>query len=236
MFSNCCVWILLCYVIDAQATEPAHLKPGVLVGHMGRVALVEDVLWVKYPYATLRAIPQRLKVVAAEINSALVQLENEAYKNHTNSTDSQWDDPISLLKMFASRIAFVNDTIDLALESYIGLEGPAREKRAWLEPIGELSHDLFGTAMQKDVDELRNRYNQLANLAAANNREVQLNCIKLAKLNRHVSDLGLYVNRLKLGLDRMFAILESYYHFMVLHQAIPSLENAVNSLIHTNQQ
>ncbi len=41
------VWILLCYVIAAQATEPAHLKPGALVGYMSRVALVDDVLWVK---------------------------------------------------------------------------------------------------------------------------------------------------------------------------------------------
>ncbi len=68
-------------MIAAQTTEPKHLKPGALVGHMGRVALVEDVLWVKYPYANLRVIPQRLKVVAAEINSALVQLEKESYKN-----------------------------------------------------------------------------------------------------------------------------------------------------------
>ncbi len=127
----------------------------------------------------------------------MLQLENEVHKNHTNSTDSQWDDPLSLLKMVASRITFANDTIALALESYIGLEGPAREKRAWFEPIEELSQCLFGTALQKDVDELRNRYNQLANLAAVNNREVHLNCIKLAKLNRHVSDLGLYVNGLK---------------------------------------
>ncbi len=105
---------------------------------MGRVALVEDVLWVKYQYANLRTIPQRLNVVAAEIDSALVQLEKEACKNHT---DSQWDDPLALLKMYASRIAFVNDTVALALESYIGLEGPACEKRARLEPLGELSHD-----------------------------------------------------------------------------------------------
>ncbi len=126
--------------------------------------------------------------------------------------------------------------LSIALESYIGLEGPVREKRVWLEPIGELSHDLFGTAMQKDVDELRNRYNQLTNVAAINNREIKLNCIKLAKFDRHVSDLGLYVNRLKLGLDRVFATLESYYHFMVMQQAIPALENVVNSLMHTNQQ
>ncbi len=56
---------------------------------------------------------------------------------------------------------FVNDIVVLALESYLGLAGPAREKRAWLTGIGELSHDLFGIALQRDVDELRNRYNQL---------------------------------------------------------------------------
>ncbi len=209
------------------------MKPVALVGHLGHVALVEGVLWVKYPYANLRAIPRRLKVVAAEIDSALVQLEKEALKN---LTDSSWDDPLALLKMYASRIAFVNDTLALALESYLGLEGPALEKRAWLEPIGELSNNIFGTAIQRDVDELRDRYNQLTALASADNREVQLNCQKLAKLDQHVSDLGLYVNRLKLGLDRVFASLDSFYHFLVLNQALPSLENVVNSLMHTNQQ
>ncbi len=52
------VWTSLCYVQAVEAVEPAHLKPGELVGHLGRVALVEDVLWVKYPFANWRAIPQ----------------------------------------------------------------------------------------------------------------------------------------------------------------------------------
>ncbi len=121
-------------------------------------------LWVKYPYANLRAIPQRLKVIAAEIESALVQLEKEAFKN---LTDSSWDDTPALLKMYAPRITFVNDTVALALESFLGLKGPPREKRAWLEPIGELSHDIFGTAMQRDIDELRDKYNQLTALTSA---------------------------------------------------------------------
>ncbi len=73
-------WIPLCCVSAAQATEPAHFKPGALVGQLGRVALMEDVLWVKYPYPKLRTIPQHLKVVAAEINSALVQLEKKLMK------------------------------------------------------------------------------------------------------------------------------------------------------------
>ena len=227
------VWIFLCLVSSIQAAEPEHLKPGALVGHLGRVALVEDVLWVKYPYSALRAIPRRLQVVAEEIDSALTQLQSEVNQN-LNTTE--WDDPLGLLKLFASRFAFVNDTIALALESYLGLEGPDREKRAWLEGVGELSRDVFGTAMQRDVDELRDKYNQLLTLATANNRAIEINCERLAKLDRHVSDLGLYVNRLKQGLDRMLATIDSLYHFMTLNQALPSLENTVNSLLHTNQR
>ncbi len=91
---------------------------------------MEDVVWVKYPYAALRAIPRCLKEVPEEINSAIVLLETEANKN-INTT--YWDDPLDLLKLFASRFAFVNETVALALEYYLGLEGPARVKRAWLQ-------------------------------------------------------------------------------------------------------
>ena len=227
------VWIFLCLVSFVRAAEPEHLKPGALAGHLGRVALVEDVLWVKYPYAALRAIPTRLRSVLGEIDAALTQLETEANR-HSNTTE--WDDPLDMLKLFASRLAFANDTVSLALESYIGLEGPARDKRAWLEGIGEISHDLFGTAMQYDVDELRNKYNQLTSLASNNNKAIQINCQKLAKLERHVSDLGLYVNRLQLGINRVLATLDSYYHFLVINQALPILENVAKSLLYHNQQ
>ena len=227
------VWIYICLVSSVQAAEPGHLKPGALVGHLGHVALVEDVLWVKYPYATLRAIPGRLKEVLGEIDLALTQLQDEANKT-TNTTN--WDDPLDLLKLFASRLSFVNDTVALALDTYLGLDGPVREKRGWLDGIGELSRDLFGTAMQKDVDELRDRYNQLLTLASSNNRAIEINCQRLAKLDQHVSDLGLYVNRLKLGLNKVLETIDSLYHFMVLNQALPALENAINSLLHVNQQ
>ncbi len=98
-----------------------------------------------------------------------MQLETEANKI-INTT--YWDDRLDLLKLFASRFAYVKETVQLALESYLGLEGPAREKRAWLEGLGEISRDLFGTAMQKDVDELRDRYNQLTTLASAHTKKI----------------------------------------------------------------
>ena len=230
------MWILvlvLCIAAYAQAAEPNHLKPGALVGQLGRVTLVEEVLWVEYPYATLRSIPPRLRKVATELDSALAQLRTEAYRN-ANST--HWDDPLSLLKLYTSRFEYVNETVSLALETYIGLDGPARSKRAWLEGVGRLSHDLFGTAMDSDVQELRFRFNELTSIASTNNRAVQINCQRLAKLDRHVKDLGLYVNRLKLSMDNIFETLDSMYHYMVFNQALPALENAVNGLLHANQQ
>ena len=227
------LWILLCVVGSVRAVEPTHLKPGALVGQLGRITLVEDVLWVKYPYATLRTIPLRLKSVLEDIDSALTQLQTEANRN-ANTTD--WEDPLNLLKLFASRLAFANDTVSLAFETYLGLEGPAREKRAWFGGLGELSRDLFGTALDSDVMELRSRFNELTYIASTNNKAIQINCKRLAKLDRHVTDLGLYVNRLNLALNKVLKTLDSMYHFMVLNQALPAVENAVHSLMHTNQQ
>ncbi len=76
---------------SVQAAEPAPLKPGTLVGHLVRVTLVEAVLWVKYPYAALSAIPRRLNEASEEIDSDLVQLETEANKNITTT---YWDNPL----------------------------------------------------------------------------------------------------------------------------------------------
>ncbi len=111
------LWIFLSVVSSVQAAETAHLKSGALVDHLGHVAMVEDVLWLKYLYAFLRAIPCRLKEVSEEINSALVRLETEANKNIDTT---HWDDPLDLLKLFASRFVFWNDTVPLALESSLG--------------------------------------------------------------------------------------------------------------------
>ena len=227
------LWILLCVVGSVRAAEPTHLKQGAPICQLGRITLVEDVLWVKYPYATLRTIPLRLKSVLEDIDSALTQLQTEANRN-ANTTD--WEDPLNLLKLFASRLAFANDTVSLAFETYLGLEGPAREKRAWFGGLGELSRDLFGTALDSDVMELRSRFNELTYIASTNNKAIQINCKRLAKLDRHVTDLGLYVNRLNLALNKVLKTLDSMYHFMVLNQALPAVENAVHSLMHTNQQ
>ncbi len=48
--------VVLCLLGSILAAEPAHLKPGAVSAHLGRVSLVEDVLWVQYPLTALVGI------------------------------------------------------------------------------------------------------------------------------------------------------------------------------------
>ncbi|MPC51311.1 hypothetical protein E2C01_045156 [Portunus trituberculatus] len=57
-------YIFLFTISSILALDPAHLKPGALTAHLGRVSLVEDVLWVRYPYTALSKIPSRLILVS----------------------------------------------------------------------------------------------------------------------------------------------------------------------------
>ena len=58
--------------------------------------------------------------------------------------------------------------------------------------MGKLSRMLFGTAMNEDVEDLRENYNQLASIASFNNKAINLNCKKITRLNQHVNDLAIY--------------------------------------------
>lgn len=123
----------------------------------------------------------------------------------------------------------------LALDTYLGPEVSNCTKHGFIDAIGQLSRMLFGTHMNEDVEQLRERYNQLISMASAHNKAIHLNCRNIAKLEKHVSDLALYTNQLKSALSNALVKLSSIYGFMVLHQALPALENAVYSLLHTNQ-
>ncbi len=51
-------WILyLPFLGFLMASDPVHLRLGVLTARLGQVALVEDVLMVRYPLTTLISIP-----------------------------------------------------------------------------------------------------------------------------------------------------------------------------------
>ncbi len=100
--------------------------------------------------------------------------------------------------------------------------------------IGKLSRMLFGTAMNEDVEHLRERYNHLTSIASVNYRAIHINCRNIARLEKHVSDLGLYVNQLKSALNNVLTSVDSMYDFMTISQLLPVMETAVNSLLHTS--
>ena len=111
------LWLLVSFILGGvQVTGPAHLKPGALVGHLGRMALVEDVLWVKYPYGTLASIPSRLEELLAQVDACLTKLDLDVLQNVTIMEDT------SVLTIFKNRVAYVNDSIALALSAYLDVD------------------------------------------------------------------------------------------------------------------
>ncbi len=126
-----------------------HLKPGILTAPLGQAHLVEDVLWVKYPHPPLVAFPNRLRSILKQVTGTLEQLENELPADVKHSGH--------LLHLVFARIAFVNETLNLALESFADVHIFYRPKRGLITELGHLSRYLFGTAMDEDVQECREK-------------------------------------------------------------------------------
>lgn len=73
--------------------------------YLGRIAFVEDVMWVKYSYATLRIIPRRLVGIMEHLDSALAQMETEISRNSDIKSDP------NLLPLLCTRLSYCNDTL-----------------------------------------------------------------------------------------------------------------------------
>ncbi len=90
------------------AADPAHLKPGALSAHLGRVSLVEDVLWVHNPFAPLVEIPGTLRTIKDQVNEVVLQMDKNA--------------PVEgVTRLMHDSLKYLNDTLTLALENYADL-------------------------------------------------------------------------------------------------------------------
>ena len=127
-------------------------------------------LWVKYPYTALTKIPSSLKEVTEQLTTALTQLEMGLSENSSPA------DYVSLLRARFQKL----NIIELALANYTGLDVPNRTKRGLIDDMDKLSRLLFGTAMNKDVEDLRENYNQLVSIASSNNKAIHLNYKQIA--------------------------------------------------------
>ncbi len=208
------------------AANPAHLKPGALTARLGRAHLMEDVLWVRYPHPPLVAIPQRLRAITSQLDAALTKLEE-------NSSESV-NIPGDFFHLLYARIAFVNDTLSLALEDVADVHLSYRPKRGLVDGLGHLSRYLFGTALDSDVQELRSKYTYLTNIAEAQNKAINLNCRHLARLDRKLQEVANYSNKLHCAVNKVFKSVDNLYTIEVLEQALAALETGVNSILTTN--
>ncbi len=104
----------------------------------------------------------------------------------------------------------------------------------FFDGTGHLSRMLFGTAMNEDVEKLRDRYNHLALLASAHNKAIRFNSKNIARLEQHVHGIASYTATLRLSLNNVLTTIKSLYDLNIIGQALPALENAVNSLLRIN--
>ncbi len=221
------VFILLLSGILLAATQ-AHLKPETLTAPLGQAHLVEDVLWVKYPHSPLVAFPNRLHSIFKQVTGALEQLVNELPADVELSGH--------LLHLLFARIAFVNETLTLALENYADVHLSSRPKRGLIYGLGHLSRYLFGTDMDADVEELREKYTYLSNLAKEQNKVISLDSQNIARLDRKLQDVANYTNILRASLNTVLQSMNSLYAFEVLEQALAALETSAQSILNTNNQ
>ena len=192
--------LVLVLVLHASvALRPAHLKPGALTRDLGRVYLVEG-------------------INARNLTSTLWRLKKEFPNDSLQSG--------VMLSLLHVQIQYVNDTITSALENYRGLTVTNRTKRGLIDGIGKLSQMLFGTAMNEDVVELRDKYNQLVNVTKANNKAINLNCRNIARLEKQVAELAAYTNLLHIILF-VFTI----HRQSVLHPLHGSLSMSLRNVI-----
>ncbi len=93
---------------------------------------------------------------------------------------------------------------------------------------------LFGTAMQEDVEELRDRCNYLASVTSVQNKAITLKYKHIARLDQQMHDIVNYANVLTASLNFWMRDTKIAYSLYVLSQALSVLEFTVNSLLHTN--
>ncbi len=144
--------VLFVLLHSVLAADLAHLKSGALSAHLGRISLTEDVLWVRHPFIALVDMPGRLRTLMDQATELVLQLERNAPKD-------------GVTRMMHKCLLYLNETLNIDLDNYANPSFSNRTKRGLINGHGQLSRMLFGTAMDEDVQDLRERYNHLTSLA-----------------------------------------------------------------------
>ena len=231
---------------EAGATnlEPIHLRPGSLVGHVGEVELVTDSLWVEYPYQRLLSVPQGLLEAVEALNDTVVRYQQSRQAGDGNGVQrsSAWWSSRSLeaLPFLDARIAFIRDSLMEVLGNY--RETPAsvvpshpRTKRGLLDVVGHLSRTLFGTALDKDVQDVKLKNRALEGLVRVNAKSIKLANAKIDHIVSRVTQLTNFTNRIANMVNGVAEVVDWAVVAINLDQQLTLLESVTNNIVQNNK-
>ncbi len=198
--------VLFVLLHSVLAADPLHLKPGVLSVHLGRVSLTEDVLWVQYPFTAPVDMPGRLRTLIDQVTELVLHLERNAPKD-------------GVTPMMREPLRYLNETLNIALDNYADPSFSNRTKRGLINRLGQLFRMLFGTAMDADVQDLRERYNHLASLAANQNKAINMNSLHINILEHAIQDIASYSRAVRIALNLVIEDVKGIHEMALINQA-----------------
>ena len=220
--------IILMACTGMALATPSHLKPGALTAPIGRVTLVQDVLTVKYSLTTLHSLTPELEVFLMQMDNMVQEID----KRLAWQTDARpYVTVAKTLNLIKGRISFLNNILAIAMHDFRQHPMHARVKRGLVDLVGYGARMLIGTAMDEDVQDLRQRYSHLLSIAETNKRFVNLNHNIINSLRANVQNLLEYSNQLRDVLDNVNVKMEDLTKLVMLDQAIAVTETRVNNIL-----
>ncbi len=132
-------------------------------------------------------------------------------------------------RMMHERLRYLNEILNIALDNYADPSFSNRTKLNLINGLGQLSRMLFGTSMEEDVEDLRERYNSLASLAAIN-----MNSLHINRLEHAVQDIASYSRTVRTAFNLVTEDVKGIHEMALINQALTALESAVNLVLHIN--
>ncbi len=154
-----------------------------------------------------------------QITELVLQLERNAPKD-------------GVTRMMHERLRYLKETLNIVLDNYIDPSFFNRIKRGFINGLGQLSCMLFGTAMDNDVQDLRERYNHLASLAANQNKAINMNSLHINRLEHEVQDIASYSRAVRIAPNLVIEVVKGIHEMALTNQALPPLESAINTVLH----
>ncbi len=134
-------------------------------------------------------VPDNLSVIAKKLDALLSQM----------ISDSE-DESSQLFSLLRYRLTYVIHSLTDVLDSYGGLTSH-RAKCGLINGLGQLSRKLFGTAMDEDVIELRQKFYSLIAYASSQSKVITLNSHHIQHIEQHLVDIHSFTHRFVTSLN-----------------------------------